>query len=149
MKYYKVDDRSLRNLSVNECEFNNLYLTPLYDVDKYRMYYNTIDYLREALLENILEEKFGRFDLYQGEFYFGESIPDGLKTYYIIRLSDSKIFPLYKVERSEDSVFLSDSRLLYERYLDKKNVYYIPGNRDLFSYSKLNALVHLYSICRQ
>lgn len=149
MKYYKVDDMSLRNLSVNECEFNNLYLTPLYDVDKYRVYYNTIDYLREALMENILEEEFGRFDLYQGEFYFGESIPEGVKTYHIIRLCDSKIFPLYRVERSEDSVFLSDSRLLYERYLDKKNVYYIPGDRDLFSYSKFNALAYLSSICRQ
>ena len=150
MKYYKVDDRALGNSFVNECEFNNLYLTPLYDVDKYRLYCNTSDCLRSIILDNLLEEEeFGRFDLYRGEFYFGESIPDGVKTYYIIRLCDSKIFPLYRVDRGEDSVIVSDSRLLVERYVNKNHAYYIPRDRDLFSYSKFNALAYLYSICHR
>lgn len=150
MKYYKVDDRVLRNSFVNECEFNNLYLTPLYDVDKYRLYCNTSDRLRSIIMDNLLEEEeFGRFDLYQGEFYFGESIPGDVRTYYIIRLRDSKLFPLYKVERGVDSVIVSDSRMLVERYVRKNHAYYIPGDRDLFSYSKFNALVYLYGICRE
>jgi hypothetical protein len=149
MKYYKVDDRTMRNCVINECEFNNLYLTSLYDVDKYRMYYNTSDFLRRVLLENLLEEEeFGRFELYVGEYYFGECIPGDVKTYYIIRLRDSKIFPLYKVDRGDEPIIVSDSRMLVERYVSKKNVYYVPNDRDLFSYSKFNALSYLYSICR-
>ena len=149
MKYYKVDDNMLRNSWVNECEFNNLYLTSLYDVDKYRLYYGTIDYLRSVLLGgSIEEEEFGRFDLYRGEFYFGESIPEDAETYFVVRMVDLKLFPLYRVERGGECVLESDLRVLVERYcLNRKNAYYIPTSRDLFSYSKFNALSHLFSMC--